>query len=113
MCDVGVARGVQVPGAALYDMPHRWQATVINMTNHAYWNLSGDFKSDICDHVWVLDVINHPERSHMPCAGGCPLCCRNCAWTALGISPCPTPRYGRTFHGWTCELRLLLTCNGA
>ena len=32
------------------------QMTIVNMTNHAYWNLSGNFKRSVSHHVWISRV---------------------------------------------------------
>lgn len=37
--------------------------TPFNMTNHSYFNLSGDLSSDICDHVLALDVCGYTDGS--------------------------------------------------
>lgn len=44
-------------------------ATPINMCNHTYWNLSGNLKSKIHDHVLALDC------THYVTAGAYCRCC--------------------------------------
>lgn len=38
--------------------------TLLNLTNHAYFNLSGNMKNDILDHKLYVDSVNHLELNN-------------------------------------------------
>ena len=53
------------------------RATVINMTNHSYWNLNGDLGSSMLNHILQIDAdrftpiddVSIPLGEHLPVAG--------------------------------------------